>query len=483
METRIIKVEKELIVATQYDKGQVLEFDKIFSDGTEIHFINEKTKKKTILKDNRCDIPDEVLMQSGVSKIHVYSINEDSSRTVYTYSLKVVKRGEVPEGIAAENQQTYEEKLLQIMNDTKSEANRAEQIANSLKTAADNGEFKGETGLQGPAGEQGPPGINGYTPEKGTDYFTNDEIQEIVEQAANKVDLSKYALTNDTYTKEQTDTLINSIKQFNVVKVDELPSEGEALVLYLVQKEGEENDNYDEYVWIDRWEHIGTTTVELTNYVLNTRKIAGYTLKTDIDANALAGTIAQEFVRGGSWYSALIPWLINCCGSKAQQDKNTEGISELQNKDKWELILDKTLPATSSDGTLIDFDDLELKGEYKELRFVTVMWNTALEHVQLYVNEMEEPIVTLKSVLGSGATYSYDFTLSNNMVFPGRYLVMNLKRSQTGANASNCTENSFVNSSTDESVQNIQSITSLKLAMTAGWQNSTDRYIRVYGRK
>lgn len=181
MEIKAIKVEKDLIVATQYDKGQVLEFNKMFPDGTEIHFINEKTKKKTILLHNRCDIPDEVLTQSGVSKIHVYSINEDSSRTVYTYSLKVVKRGEIPEGIAAENQQTYEEKLTQIMNDTKSEAAKAAQIADNLKTAADSGKFKGE---------QGPPGINGLTPTKGVDYFTNNEIEEITNNAASRVDLS-----------------------------------------------------------------------------------------------------------------------------------------------------------------------------------------------------------------------------------------------------------------------------------------------------
>lgn len=313
--------------------------------------------------------------------------------------------------------------------------------------------------------------------------YYSDEVVFTKDKIVASSELSNYLSTENAYTKEQTNELINAIKQFNVVKVDELPAAGEELVLYLIPKRNEDNDNYDEYIWIGKWEHIGTTAVDLTNYVLNTRKIAGHTLKTDIDANTLAGTIAQEFVKGGSWYSALIPWLISYCGSKAQQDKNTEDILELQNKDKWELILDKTLPATSSDGTLINFNDLELKGEYKELRFVTVMWNTALEHVQLYVNEMEEPIVTLKNVLGSGATYSYDFTLSNNKVFPGRYLVMNLKRSQTGASASNCTESSFVNSSTDESVQNVQSITSLKLAMTAGWQNSTERYIRVFGRK
>lgn len=297
------------------------------------------------------------------------------------------------------------------------------------------------------------------------------------------ISISDYALTENTYSKQQIDVLINAIKQFNVEKVEKLPQTGQQLTIYLVPKRKEDNNNYDEYIWINEWEHIGTTAVDLSNYVTKTRKVAGYSLESDIDANMLAGTIAHEFTKGGSWYSELMPWLEQKCGSRKQQDTNTQDIKELKKKDEWELILDKALSATSSDGTLINFDDLELKGEYKELRFVTVMWNTALEHVQLYVNEMQEPLVTLKSVLGSGATYSYDFTLSNDKVFPGRYLVMNLKRSQTGANASNCTENSFANSSTDENVKNVESITSLKLVMTAGWQNSTERYIRVFGRK
>ena len=258
MEIKVIKVEKDLIVATQHDKGQVLEFNKTFPDGTEIHFINEKTKKKTILLHNRCDIPNEVLTQSGVGKIHVYAINEDSSRTVYTYSLKVVKRGEIPEGIAAENQQTYEEKLTQIMNDTKSEAAKAAQIADNLKAAADSGKFKGETGPQGPKGEpgemgppgerglqgeQGPPGINGLTPAKGVDYFTNNEIEEITNNAASRVDLS--------------------------------------------------------------------------NCVPKNRKIAGCSLSSDISSHSITTEIVKEIIKG-SFDSSLVPWLSKYCSSETQ---------------------------------------------------------------------------------------------------------------------------------------------------------------------
>lgn len=43
-------------------------------------------------------------------------------------------------------------------------------------------------GPQGPQGPPGEPGKDGYTPIKGVDYFTPDEVQEIAEQAAEMAD-------------------------------------------------------------------------------------------------------------------------------------------------------------------------------------------------------------------------------------------------------------------------------------------------------
>lgn len=66
---------------------------------------------------------------------------------------------------------------------------------------------------------------------------------------------------------------IASIPQFKLSIVDELPSTGEKMTLYLVPKEGTDNDVYDEYIWIEQtasFEHLGTTAVDLTDYVKNT---------------------------------------------------------------------------------------------------------------------------------------------------------------------------------------------------------------------
>ena len=66
---------------------------------------------------------------------------------------------------------------------------------------------------------------------------------------------------------------IASIPQFNLSIVEALPETGAKMTLYLVPKEGTNNDVYDEYIWIEQtssFEHLGTTAVDLTDYVKNT---------------------------------------------------------------------------------------------------------------------------------------------------------------------------------------------------------------------
>lgn len=92
---------------------------------------------------------------------------------------------------------------------------------------------------------RGDTGEQGYTPIKGTDYFTNEEIQQI----KNKV--------------------LDEVNQFSVVVVSELPEENiKEKTIYLVpnSKQAEKNI-YDECIYVNNdWEYIGTTEVDLSNY-------------------------------------------------------------------------------------------------------------------------------------------------------------------------------------------------------------------------
>ncbi len=56
---------------------------------------------------------------------------------------------------------------------------------------------------------------------------------------------------------------------FKVIKVEELPEEGAVRTIYLVPASDPGTENaYDEYIWTDDgWEKIGTTDIDLSNYV------------------------------------------------------------------------------------------------------------------------------------------------------------------------------------------------------------------------
>lgn len=81
-------------------------------------------------------------------------------------------------------------------------------------------------------------------------------------------DLTNYYLKSETYTKEEVQSLISAINSVTLQKVESLPEMGKSNVIYLVPKSGSGNDIYDEYIFIDgKPEHIGSTQVDLSNYV------------------------------------------------------------------------------------------------------------------------------------------------------------------------------------------------------------------------
>lgn len=81
-------------------------------------------------------------------------------------------------------------------------------------------------------------------------------------------DLTNYYLKSETYTKEEVQSLISAVNSITLQKVDSLPELGESNVIYLVPKSGSGNDIYDEYIFIyGKPEHIGSTQVDLSNYV------------------------------------------------------------------------------------------------------------------------------------------------------------------------------------------------------------------------
>lgn len=71
----------------------------------------------------------------------------------------------------------------------------------------------------------------------------------------------------ESYSKSEIDNKIASIVTTTFEVVDELPEQGESNVIYLVPNEQSDDNEYEEYIWVNnKWELIGTTKVDLTPY-------------------------------------------------------------------------------------------------------------------------------------------------------------------------------------------------------------------------
>lgn len=138
---------------------------------------------------------------------------------------------------------------------------------------------QGDTGAEGKPGRNG---INGYSPVKGQDYFTDDEIDEITQNAAaqsadmvtNNInekiedDLSNYYPKTETYNKTEIDNKISTIPKYKHIVVDQLPTTNISTeAVYLVPSTSDTDDMYREYIYINgKWELIGIQKTDLSNF-------------------------------------------------------------------------------------------------------------------------------------------------------------------------------------------------------------------------
>lgn len=105
-------------------------------------------------------------------------------------------------------------------------------------------------------------------------YALKSEIPDVSNFITNAVDdLANYYKKSETFTKQEVNNLISAITTMDIQVVQTLPVQDiSTTTIYLVPKTTtEQNDAYDEYIYVSNaWEHIGSTEVDLTNYVTNT---------------------------------------------------------------------------------------------------------------------------------------------------------------------------------------------------------------------
>ena len=107
--------------------------------------------------------------------------------------------------------------------------------------------------------------------------------------------LLNYYLKTETYTKAEVNFLVSKLQKTVFKVVDELPATGEDNIIYLVPVNNPSEQNYyEEYIWVDnKWELIGTTQIDLSNYA----KLSGqntFTGKQIFDAETEFNQTAQH---------------------------------------------------------------------------------------------------------------------------------------------------------------------------------------------
>ena len=138
------------------------------------------------------------------------------------------------------------------------------------------------------------PDISGLATKTEVEQGDNAVLQQLAQ------DLENYYTKTQTYSKTEVNQLIADIPKFRVEIVNALPVTGEPMVLYLVPKDGESPDVYDEYVWItasESYELIGTTAVDLTGYIKSGDNISELTNNVGYITNsALTGYATENYV-------------------------------------------------------------------------------------------------------------------------------------------------------------------------------------------
>lgn len=179
--------------------------------------------------EDECFIPHEVIKAPQFT-VSVFGVSGDSRVTSAQATVKVTESGYTKGEFPINPSPTEYEQLLNIAAETK-------KIAQSVRTDADNGNFKGEKGDTGPKGDKGDKGDaftyedftaeqlfalkgdkgdngidgeDGYTPQKGVDYFTEEDIAGI---NIPKVDQNYNAFSENALSGKAVSEAISPIRQ------------------------------------------------------------------------------------------------------------------------------------------------------------------------------------------------------------------------------------------------------------------------------
>lgn len=182
--------------------------------------------------------------------------------------------------------------------------------------------------------------------------------------------LVNYYLKAETYSREEINSLLGQMSSISFEVVDSLPASGKSNTIYLVKKDGSENDVHDEYIWVEgKWEIIGSTAITLTKESIEkvfTGNIESHTHNstyeyTEFETDVWDGSTISESLQGTGTKDD--PYLIQSCADLLFMRSDTNFLSDAETV-KYVRITksldfdNHTLPSISNenDGYLTDID-------------------------------------------------------------------------------------------------------------------------------
>lgn len=183
--------------------------------------------------------------------------------------------------------------------------------------------------------------------------------------------LVNYYLKAETYSREEINSLLGQMSSISFEVVDSLPASGKSNTIYLVKKDGSENDVHDEYIWVEgKWEIIGSTAITLTKESIEkvfTGNIESHTHNstyeyTEFETDVWDGSTISESLQGAGTKDD--PYLIQSCADLLYVRANITTYKGSDSLIQFKLTksLDfgnKTIPVLeepSDAGSVLEFD-------------------------------------------------------------------------------------------------------------------------------
>ena len=193
------------------------------------------------------------------------------------------------------------------------------------------------------------------------------------------IDIPSSSLPDDVYTKTQTDAAIASAVagagHLSRSVVEELPPTGADNVIYMVSKlDGGSQNVYEEYMYINgQFEKIGTSEVDLSNYVTNaslTSRLEGYATTESLDSYLTKEAASSTYLTEGDLADYATSSALQETLTQAKQYADSQDAATLQaakaytdtEKAKWNAKAENTVATVIANGLMSAADKVKLDG-------------------------------------------------------------------------------------------------------------------------